>query len=492
MAGKISKWQDRLLDLGKRNKLLFFKPAANASLEVLSPGADVFFDKLTSKSSFEIFDLDGKCEANKGGKIIDRNAAIEFFGKRIKAKEVLLHSPGKPVAEILKTLHKRNREFFTERGINILYAAFGFMEWKDKQGDANYSPLLLVPVALSKTGANKPYILELFEDETIVNPALKYKLSSEFKIDLPEMSDSDSVTTYINKSAALLGNLAKISGRAEISLFYYNKVNMYLDLKNNAKVIEKNINVRALLGEGMLPQPVSGFSKRQHNVVDADASQSEAIAFAKTGESFVLQGPPGTGKSQTITNLIAEYLAAGKKVLFVSEKLAALQVVYNNLKKVGLEDYALELHSHKANKKDAIEELSRTLCLPAKNLSKRALEEEDTLASVSSKLAKYADFLHTETKLGTPFFMIDSLSDFDDKDFSYIFRDISIFDRAKLKRAEELLDNYSGYSGTIGADYRKYPWYGYKGGTDYQSRLRLKEQVKSAADGANALMKASG
>ena len=71
------------------------------------------------------------------------------------------------------------------------------------------------------------------------------------------------------------------------------------------------------------------------NVVDADSSQLTAIDMARKGASFILQGPPGTGKSQTITNIIAECLSQGKKVLFVSEKLAALNVVFDKLKRQG-------------------------------------------------------------------------------------------------------------------------------------------------------------
>ena len=131
------------------------------------------------------------------------------------------------------------------------------------------------------------------------------------------------------------------------------------DLKDNAEKIVKNGSVCALLGEShiesMSCEGESSVRKIDlldlHNVVDADSSQAEAIEMALLGKSFVLQGPPGTGKSQTITNIIAECLLNGKKVLFVSEKLAALNVVYEKLKNVGLEEFCLELHSHKANKK---------------------------------------------------------------------------------------------------------------------------------------------
>lgn len=102
-----------------------------------------------------------------------------------------------------------------------------------------------------------------------------------------------------------------------------------------------------------------------HSVVDADSSQIEAIEMAKSGKSFVLQGPPGTGKSQTITNIIAECLSDGKKVLFVSEKLAALNVVYDKLKQAGLAEFCLQLHSHKANKRMSLR-IFATPCVQGK------------------------------------------------------------------------------------------------------------------------------
>lgn len=88
-----------------------------------------------------------------------------------------------------------------------------------------------------------------------------------------------------------------------------------------------------------------------------------------------MQGPPGTGKSQTITNIIAEAIADGKKVLFVSEKVAALQVVYNRLAKVGLADFCFSLHSHKANKKEILHELANSISLNRKKVREEALHE---------------------------------------------------------------------------------------------------------------------
>lgn len=136
-------------------------------------------------------------------------------------------------------------------------------------------------------------------------------------------------------------------------------------LRINAGKILANPNVRALLGEPCDPliteengeegTPVSNPLIELHNVVDADSSQMDAIEMAKSGKSFVLQGPPGTGKSQTITNIIAECLCDGKKVLFVSEKLAALNVVYDKLKQVGFEDFVFSSIAIKQRKKKSLQ-----------------------------------------------------------------------------------------------------------------------------------------
>ena len=129
-------------------------------------------------------------------------------------------------------------------------------------------------------------------------------------------------------------------------------------------------------------------------MVDADSSQMEAIEMAKSGKSFVLQGPPGTGKSQTITNIIAECLCDGKKVLFVSEKLAALSVVYDKLKQAGLSEFCLELHSHKANKKDVIADICHTLRASKSIVSSKAKEEIAVKQKAEKQLDAYAAELH--------------------------------------------------------------------------------------------------
>src|SRR5947209_7521209 len=152
---------------------------------------------------------------------------------------------------------------------------------------------------------------------------------------------------------------------------------MWEDLGKNQDQIAAHDLCRAIGGDGSVGLKVpQGLPRdreldkathpgRTYHILDSDSSQHEAIEAAKRGASLVLDGPPGTGKSQTIANIIAEFLAAGKSVLFVSEKSAALDVVKRRLDKRGLGDFCLECHSHKANKKQVIDELGRCVNLPA-------------------------------------------------------------------------------------------------------------------------------
>src|SRR5258706_4962218 len=128
-------------------------------------------------------------------------------------------------------------------------------------------------------------------------------------------------------------------------------------------------------------------------VLDADSSQQAAILAAKRGLSMVIQGPPGTGKSQTITNVIAECLAEGKRVLFVAEKSAALEVVKRRLGSVGLGDFVLELHSRKSNKKVVLQELQQVLAKEPPRARSTEVEARE-LESVRRRLNDYQRQLH--------------------------------------------------------------------------------------------------
>lgn len=216
-------------------------------------------------------------------------------------------------------------------------------------------------------------MLSLHEDEIVINPTLSYKLENDFGIKPPEFDESDDISAYfskVNKTVKAQG--WKVIPETAPSLLSFLKNNMYRDLKTHKDLILENPVVRTLSGDPRaLTREISELNNYDHDsnskpedtyqVVDADASRQDAIICAKKGLSFVLQGPPGIGKSQTITNIIAKCLADGKKVLFVSEKMAALDVVYKRLREVRLDDFCLILHSYKANKKDTLKQLREVL-----------------------------------------------------------------------------------------------------------------------------------
>ena len=218
------------------------------------------------------------------------------------------------------------------------------LKWKEKDDSSQIlsSPLVLVPVRLTIESLTSPYILVPHEDEIIINPTLLHKLENDFGLVLPEFDSSqDSLSDYFDKCEKTIENKGwTIERCVHLANLSFLKINMYKDLERNEDRLSSNPIVAAISGEAEtinVPEELNNFDHDKQErpidvfqVVDADSSQQDAILLSKKGVSYVLQGPPGTGKSQTITNIISEALADGKKVLFVSEKMAALQVVYKS------------------------------------------------------------------------------------------------------------------------------------------------------------------
>lgn len=111
------------------------------------------------------------------------------------------------------------------------------------------------------------------------------------------------------------------------------------------------------LGRELPPAPTLD---ERFDVVPCDPTQATAIAEARRGESYIIQGPPGTGKSQTITNLIADFVSRGKRVLFVCEKRSAIDVVFARLKQCGLGPLCALIHDSQTDKKEFVSDLKQT------------------------------------------------------------------------------------------------------------------------------------
>jgi very-short-patch-repair endonuclease len=284
----------------------------------------------------------------------------------------------------LLDLFTNARTMIEEQGVNVLYLALGHIKWFEA-GHADtprYAPLILIPVDLQRKTASERFRLKWREEDIEPNLSLEARLKNDFGIDLPPFPEHEEFlpTDYFDEVTKAIDGAKEwevLPNAMTLGFFSFAKLLMYRDLDS-----QNWPDANGLLGHSMITSLLSdGFQQAEHiipsdanldkiipvskldHVVDADSSQTIAIERVRAGESAVIQGPPGTGKSQSISNIIASAVLDGKKVLFVAEKLAALQVVKRRLENEGIGALCLELHSNKANKRAVIEEIGRTWTL---------------------------------------------------------------------------------------------------------------------------------
>ncbi len=522
---KLNKWANLLLDTGKRNNLVNFREAKMGTAEVVSPSFDLLFSKSLHSASFEVYDPklddeeDEPLKANLGvansseqvDYAIMREEYIKTYAPRLKKNgQILIFSQFVNPLRALKNIGKKAKTAIEETGVNIAYMAFGFINWTEV-GHLEHvmrAPILLVPISIENESAIEPYRIKITDSEIILNPTFHFKLKSEYGIDLPPYEEED-IHEYLEKISLIVSKLGwGVSKECRIGLFSFLKINMHKDIKDNAEKILTNKSVNAILGGKATDMPTEEFiggdsmtdssqmaeegiepdtgEAELYNVVDADSSQIEAIELAKEGKSFVLQGPPGTGKSQTITNIIAECLARGKKVLFVSEKLAALSVVYDKLKKAGLEEFCLELHSHKTGKREVIKELCRTIKLQRSTLSSRARVEVEAKTHAMHELDDYAEELHkVRQTINKSLYEIFGEASVCRRapNVEFLLSNISEKGEEYLNLAETTISLYVKNIEDIGYDYHQNSWYGYRNtNCSYELTLELKKELSGLVD----------
>ena len=409
MDKKLEYWEHQLLDLGKRNKMINYRETKRTTIKLVEPSFGELFNRLALNEETLTFQ-----------RSVDRETDIRVFSI-LSLLENLSASLPVTIGDIktegsvlerqrtLKNLRAKSRLAQEEQGTNILYLSFGFIEWKDGKGASAQwikSPLILVPAVLALEALNSPYTLKKHEDDIVVNPTLEYYLKTEYGIELPQFdADKDTLDDYLKSLEEIADQRGwRILREVSLGLLSFLKISMYNDLLKNEERIKKNPVIRAMSGDAAeaneIPEHLRNFdldsisTQDCYQVMSADSSQQDAILYSKNNISFVMQGPPGTGKSQTITNIIAEALAEDKKVLFVSEKMAALQVVYRRLQEAHLGDFCLPLHSYKANKKEILEQIGANLKLKQTRVKDVAISNLEELLSIRQELNKYAEELH--------------------------------------------------------------------------------------------------
>jgi hypothetical protein len=324
---RVDDWKLKLIDLSRRNRLVNFRPTRSSNLRFQRPGVDAVFERLVVKDRAWSIWEPPEDEGEPRGRARPRKTQLVPEG--IEAPRL---------RRVLRNLARRSASEYRERGVRILYVAFGMLSWNE--GGSNQplmSPIILTPVELTRKTSRDPYTVRVpaVEDEAILNPALRLKLQYEHKIALPPLPDWDeeALTGYLAEVREAIQETGwEVEAGVNLSLFSFHKLVMYQDLIDNVDTIIEHPLIGALAG--VIPPPIAGDSlpkvgeldlldpKEVFQVLDADSSQQLCIQYAIAGQSFVMHGPPGTGKSQTIANMIGEFIARGKSVLFVSEKIA--------------------------------------------------------------------------------------------------------------------------------------------------------------------------
>lgn len=285
---------------------------------------------------------------------------------------------------VAEGIRKQAQSSIEETGNNILYLAFGCLEWTEKN-KSFFAPLILLPVELAKTanrGGAKTFDLGASDDAPVANVTLKERLRRDFGIELPMPDLSADVVDLEGYLKTVAESVSEVEGwqvhpYLNLALFNFSGLGLYEDLIPES--VQGSPLVRQLLAaevsDDELPEEADVIAEDVHVdqpeiaervpvlIAQADASQFAAVADVMAGRSMVIEGPPGTGKSQTITNIIANALYAGKRILFVAEKKVALDVVYTRLSEAGLKPYCLRIESDKANKRQVYDELAERIDL---------------------------------------------------------------------------------------------------------------------------------
>lgn len=425
-AGRIERWHRKLLDLSARNPMLNHR-STKSSVLLFCPDPGLLEDKLAAGSKISIVSVpkaasqeqDRDLHRQRTGEQLDEAYARDALEQR----QVLADLPKPELEKRLVEIYRKAQTSLQEGGANTLYLALGFLLWKrdEKDGRRFRAPLILMPVSLQRQSVRSGVKMIAHDDEPRFNTTLLEMLRKDFGIEisgldssLPEDESGVDVSGVWNKVRRAVVDSAGFEVVEDVVLghFSFAKYLMWKDLVDRTDDLRKNSIVRHLIDTPRDPYS-SGTTFVDPNEIDhsfgpgdfltplpADSSQMAAIGSADRGKDFIIIGPPGTGKSQTISNLIAHLLGSGKTVLFISEKTAALDVVYRRLDAIGLGRFCLELHSNKARKVDVLNQLKEAWNAGLARTEEVWEREAKELESLRDRLNQFVHHLHRKHPSG--------------------------------------------------------------------------------------------
>lgn len=522
---RIYKWKEKLIDLSKRNRLLSFKFPKFSTIRIIDEQPpEVYRALVQNLQTMEFLPVkvnDSEIPEEEKKSLEELNEGIEFKIQEFKEYEIdnlekkhldkYLQTKlsqtdlNKALGKISTTAKSTNDDL----GYNVLFLALGSIIWyeADNSDEKLEAPLILIPIEIKRKSIGQPYTIKYNEDSIILNPALTLKLKRDFGINLEDIHfDEDGINPIeiFSKVQEKIKQQSrwKLLNNIYIGLFSFAKFVMYKDIDTYQSLIKSNDLVKTICGLNEEKQvstdaicPLAELDERvkpqnTYQILDADSSQQQAIQVVKQGNNLVIEGPPGTGKSQTIANIIAELLSQNKRVLFVSQKIAALDVVKSRLDKNGLAPFCLELHSNKTNRKRVIDELINTL-----EYNYTGDYDEGSLSKLASdikSLKTYTNELHTPVGVLNykPFDAIGTvLHNSSIPDFEYIFTDYNNWNLEKFSYCKNLFKDIKEILQRLGNP-QLFPWYGCEiRDIEFEEKIQLKKHLKSFLDTLDNLTK---
>lgn len=419
VPARVALWKNALLDLSLRNRLINYGEKSGYPLAVPQPSLAKFEDMINNGTTITLV-------PNDRIPTIDGNRGIRFgqdlpeparAGMLTERKQVFVGVTEATYTARLRALAYKARTIIEETGANNLYLAFGMLRWTFNDRELR-SPLVLVPVSLEASGGGYTFRLSIDEaGESTPNYCLLEKLRLSFGLDIPGLANPAKDDSGIDLPAAFTATRRALASArlpftvedtVDLSILQFAKYRLWKDLDENWKELASNSLVTHLIHTPTAefvdpfeaPTAVDLDALNNAVPVPADSSQLEAVAEAEARRTFVLEGPPGTGKSQTITNLLAHSLANGKRVLFVAEKRAALDVVKDRLDAVGLGPFSLDLHDKGARPTAVRAQIRAAIDAIARPDGAALKAYTETAATSRGSLKRYAQRLHEPNSAG--------------------------------------------------------------------------------------------
>ncbi len=495
ITNKKELWESKLLDLSTHNMLLNL-PRNASIMPIMSSHINELEDALADGHEFQILpaaswvmDISYK-EMDKDGKesepiqwlpkaikdfgvfeLTEWPASMEFdvnekFRQEYRNHRLYTFSSEKQLDRELTTIYRAARSSQQENGVSSLYLAIGLMRWfaDPESKTPSYAPLILFPIEIIRKSANQGYGLHARDEEPHFNTTLLEMLKQNYNLEIAGLDPlpTDGHGIDIRKTFSIVrGALYTLKGwdvveSCVIGNFSFAQFAMWNDIHTAGEMLDNSKVVRSLMKGHVdwdIQAPADLEEGKTYLPITVDATQLQAIRMVAHGLTFVLHGPPGTGKSQTITGMIANLLANGKKVLFVAEKMAALSVVQKRLSSLGIGDFCLELHSDKANKKQVLAQLEKALAVKHPSLKTEYDEQLKKVEASRAKLDGYASHLHAVRRCG---YSLRDLIDLyetvrdEEKIIRFDVKEAGQLSREQMERHIPLLEQLSAAGSAVG------------------------------------------